>query len=180
MGRQFQIYLLPSDAVRLIEVLRSEIGLNLLASRSPTPMPAKVVLPTQIHAGFTRVDCLLVPDDSASLRTEFLEKQNQWIINTLFSEVIEVRGCHFDEKTLKRGRFFYDTRFYQSQLRQEKSPIFLRWAEHIFKTAKKFLTRVSDLEAYVGPDAERWRSAGGAFVALSIKNSSSSPNQPKQ
>lgn len=57
MARQFQVYLLPSDAVRLLEVLRHEVGLRLLASRSPEPKPIEVESPVQTSAGYIRVDC---------------------------------------------------------------------------------------------------------------------------
>jgi hypothetical protein len=169
MGRQFQVYLLPSDAVRLLEVLRQEVGLRLLASRSPEPKPIEAESPVQTSAGYTRVDCLIAPADLITVKLELLEKQNSWSVNTLFSEVIEFSGCHYDKTTLKRGRLFYDTGFYRSEVWQEKSKYFLNWAETIFKTAKKSLKRSASLDAYIGKDADHWHSIGGEFVALSIK-----------
>jgi hypothetical protein len=170
MGRQFQVYLLPSDAVRLIKLLRQEVGLRLLASRSPGPHPIDLESPVHTEAGFTRIDCLLTPDDSISVKSAHLEKQGHWSVNTLFSEVVEFSGCHFDERTLKRGRLFYDSGFYKDEHWHDKSPYFLKWAETLFKTAKKSLKRDSHLDAYVGEDAGRWHRSGGAFVALSIKD----------
>jgi|ERR1044071_654725 hypothetical protein len=170
MGRQFQVYLLPSDAVRLLEALRQEVGLRLLASRSPGPQPTETGSPVHTDAGFTRVDCLLAPDDSISVKLDHLEKQNLWSVNTLVSEVVEFSGCHFNEKTLKSGRLFYDKGFYRGEQWQEKSPRFLKWADLVFQTAKKSIKRVSSLDAYIGEDAERWHSAGGVLVTLSIKD----------
>lgn len=170
MGRQFRIYLLPSDAVRLIEVLRQEVGLRLFASRSPGPQPIETDSPVHTEAGFTRVDCLLTPDNSISVKMDHLEKRNLWSINTLFSEVVEFSGCHFNEKTLKSGRLFYDKGFYSGEQWHEKSPRFLKWADLVFQTTKKSIKRVSSLDAYIGEDAERWHSAGGVLVTLSIKD----------
>jgi hypothetical protein len=169
MGRQFQVYLLPSDAVRLLEVLRQEVGLRLLASRSPSPQPIEVESPVQTSAGYTRVDCLIAPADLVTVKLDRLEKQGCWSVDTLFSEVIEFQGCHYDKATLKRGRLFYDTGFYKSEIWQEKSNHFLNWAEAAFKAAKKSLKRSSSLDAYIGKDADDWHSIGGEFVALSIK-----------
>jgi hypothetical protein len=169
MGRQFQVYLLPSDAVRLLEVLRQEVGLRLFASRSPEPQPIEVESPVQTSAGYTRVDCLIAPADSITVKLDSLEKQSCWSVNTLFSEVIEFSGCHYDKTTLKRGRLFYDAGFYRSEVWQEKSKYFLNWAEAIFKTAKKSLKRSPSLDAYIGKDADHWHYIGGEFVALSIK-----------
>lgn len=78
-------------------------------------------------------------------------------LNTLFSEVVEFSGCHFNEKTLKRGRLFYDIGFYNGEQWQEKSPRFLKWTEIAFKTAKKSIKRAPSFDAYIGADAERWR-----------------------
>lgn len=164
MGRQFQVYLLPSDAANLVELIRQQVGLSLLASRTPTPNRIEIETPIRINAGFARVDCLLAPDDSAVVKIEHLEKQNQWTVNTLFSEVIEFNGCHFDERTLKRGRLFYDKGFYLDELWLEKSINFLKWAELVFKVAKKSLNRISSLDAYVGADAAQWRSNGGVLL----------------
>jgi hypothetical protein len=170
MGRQFRIYLLPSDVARLVEILRHDVGLRLLASRSPRPEPIETESPVQTDSGFTRVDCLLAPDYAISAKLDHLAKQNFWSVNTLFSEVVEFSGCHFNEKTLKSGRLFYDKGFYRDEQWQEKSPRFLKWAEIVFKTAKKSIKRVPSLDAYIGEDAERWHSAGGLLVALSIKD----------
>jgi hypothetical protein len=109
MARQFQVYLVPSDAIRLLEVLRQEVGLRLLASQSPEPQPIEVKSPLQTSAGYTRVDCLITPADSITVKLDSLEKQGCWSVNTLLSEVIEFNGCHYNKATLKRGRLFYDT-----------------------------------------------------------------------
>ncbi len=169
MGRQFQVYLLPSDALSLVELLQKEVGLRLLSTRSQKPHPIVVESPIRSEAGFIRIDCLLAPNDSASIKFNHLEQLNQWNINTLLSEVIEFSGCHFDNSTLKRGRFFYDVGFYAAKQWERKAPDFLLWAESIFKVTKRFLSRVPKLDAYLGADAKLWHSTGGIFVELSIK-----------
>jgi hypothetical protein len=169
MGKQFQVYLLPSDADQLVERLRHELGLTLFASRSSRPEPVEGASSVRIVSGLARVDCLLAPDLLVPIKLDYVEKQRYWSINTLFSEVVEFSGCHFDGKTLKRGRFFYDRGFYSAERWQEKSPDFLAWAEKLFRTTKKSLKRVSTLDAYVGEDAELWRSGGGVFTSFSRK-----------
>jgi hypothetical protein len=117
------MYLLSSDAIRLLEVLRQEVGLRLLASRSPEPHPIEVKSPLQTSVGYTRMDCLIAPADSITVKLNSLEKQGCWSVNTLFSEVIEFSGCHYNKTTLKRGRLFYDTGFYRSELWQASSAV---------------------------------------------------------
>jgi hypothetical protein len=170
MGKQFQVYLLGSDAVALIQTLRQKTDVHLVASRSSDPEPVELELPLRTQEGLSREDCLLAPSLPGALKLDHISSQGYWVVNTLFSEAIEFRGCHFDERTLKRGRFFYDRGFYKKAGHwQEKSPAFLKWAETVFATAKKSLTYIKGLDAYVGRDAERWHATGGLFVSLSIK-----------
>src|SRR5262249_51518887 len=112
MGKQFQVYLLPTDAAILVETLHERVAFRLLSTRSSRPEPVEAESPVLTESGFTRADCLLVPDLSVSIKLDYIEKQALWVINTLHSEVIEFSGCHFDGQTLKRGRFFYDPGFY--------------------------------------------------------------------
>ncbi len=169
MGKQFQIYLLPSDAITLLIRLRQKVDIRMLASRSVGQDPVEIESPVQTDGGIPRVECLLVPDLSVRIKLDYIENQDHWSVNTLCSEVVEVSGCHFDEKTLKRGRFFYDSGFYNASHWADKSPRFLEWSETLFRAAKKSLKRVSSLDAYVGEDADHWLSTGGIFVRLAIK-----------
>ncbi len=74
------------------------MGLRLLASRSSGPELLEID-PSTLGDGKTKLeDCLFVPDLLVRIKLDQIEKQGYWIVNTLFSEVIEFR------KTLKRGR----------------------------------------------------------------------------
>lgn len=112
---------------------------------------------------------MLAPDLSVPITLDHIERQGCWVINTLHSEVIEFSGCHFDGKTLKRGRLFYDSGFYKADRWEEKSSHFQKWAEALFRAVKRSLKRVPALDAYVGEDADRWCSAGGVFVSIAVK-----------
>lgn len=173
MGKQFQIYLLPSDTARLVDELRQKVGIRLLAVRSPGPEAVEGELPIRTELRLAPLKCLLAPDLSIpiEIKLDYIEKQGYWIVDALFSDVIEFSGCYFDEKTLQRGRFFCDPGFFDAEQWKEKSPRFLEWADRLFRTAKKSLKRVPGLDAYVGVDAEQWRSSGGVFVELAIKGS---------
>jgi hypothetical protein len=169
MGRQVQIYLLPSDAVKLIAILKQKADLRLLSGHSTTSEPHEVDSPILTAGGTTRADCLIAPI-RASIRAEYIESQNLWSVDTLVSEVIELTACYFDGTSIKRGRMYYQVGFYNGNgVWQDKSPEFLSWAEMIFRTAKRFLKRDKALDAYVGEDAYRWRASGGLFIDLAIK-----------
>ena len=170
MGRQFQIYLLPSDAERLIQILQKECGLCMFSTRSQEPNPVLLESPVRSEAGFARIDCLLAPNSSISIKLDHLKQRNEWVINTLLSEVIEFSGCHFDRRTLKRGRLFYDVGFYEAKQWRHKSQDFVQWAETIFSVAKNALNRLPKIDAYMGRNAELWHSTGGILVELSTKD----------
>ena len=173
MGRQFQVYLLPSDAVRLIQTLRQGLSLRILARRSSSATPVEMESPIiTTSAEYMGIGCFLTAGPSSIIKTRQVEAQDYWTLDLAMSEVIEFGGCFLrpDKKSFDRGRFFYETGFYNAEGEwQSKSMDFLNWAENVFKTAKKSLKRDQGLEAYVGEDATRWRIEGGTFIAMAIK-----------
>jgi hypothetical protein len=169
MGRQFQIYLLPSDAAKLVDILKQGVELRLLSARSITSAWSEIDSPILTEGRVTRADCLISPM-RASIRMKHIEGQNLWSVDTLVSEVIEFKACYFDGTSIKRGRMYYHAGFYDGNgAWRNKSPEFLSWAGRIFKIAKHFLKRDKALDAYIGKDAYQWRSSGGVFIELAIQ-----------
>ncbi len=173
MGRQFQIYLLPSDAVRVVETLRQRLTVRLLSRRSDNANPVEMESPiVSTQANYTGIDCLLVESLHYSIKMHHVETQRYWSVDTSLSEAIEFTGCFLrpDKKSFDRGRLFFNAGYYNDVGKwQEKSPHFLKWADAVFKAAKRSLKRYPNLDAYVGQDAERWRAEGGVFIKMAIK-----------
>lgn len=171
MGKQFRVYLLPSDVTKLLDALRASNDLLLLGRESENSSPRVLESPLVTEAGITRADCLLVADPSMSISMD-RTKRGVWSIDTLVSEVIEFNACYCDGKTIKQGRLYYNEGFYNdTHVWQEKSLKFLRWAGAIFRVAKRFLIKMDEMTAYSGEDAARWRRDGGIFIAYAVKGS---------
>ena len=88
-----------------------------------------------------------------------------WVVDDLRSPVVQFDGGFFDEKTLRPGRLFYDTGYYNENGEWVDKPVeFLKWADSILRMAKKMIRRDPVFDAYVGNSAADWlASTGGQF-----------------
>lgn len=168
MSKQFDIYVLPSDANSLVEELRTRFGLRVLQERSPTIVP--IELPSPVRAtsnwlrtsGSTSIRCYLAPMDGRTV-SHYCEGPDEWIIEPM-SEAIEFSGCDHDGWTLFVGRFYFQTAFVNGGEWVKKSPKFMTWADAVFRYTRRVLRRDRDLDAYVGKDASGFRQTGGVFT----------------
>ena len=165
-----QIYLTPEDVADFESALRAHSDVILSSSSSsPRPVVAASVIvqtpETKCADGY-----IVRPGDVGRVSMLAVSPQDRWTVDALRSPVIELFGCHFDGKTLKRGRLFYDQGFYESTgVWVEKPMDFDAWAKDVFKLARKMFKRDPKLDAYVGPRAMEWHSKfNGTFVALSF------------
>jgi hypothetical protein len=168
MSRQFHLYLLPADVDSLLHTLRSKLGISLIQSSSPRPIPSRMESPIckgglQLKTATVRVDCCLTPPKEADIRMRFVPILSHWSVQTE-SEVIEFEGCEFDGSVLVRGRFYFQNDLLVDDMIVPKRKEFLTWADKVFRLAKKSLHRSKTLDAYVGEHAKKWRQSGGRFA----------------
>jgi hypothetical protein len=170
MGKQIQIYLAPQDVIDFELALKSR-GAVILRRSSPERRPAISGTARVQTPEATGVDGYIArADDIEHVSLRAVPAQSVWAVDSLRSPVIEFFGCHFDQKTLKRGRLFYDPGFYDAKgTWVEKPKDFEDWAKDIFKLARKMFKKDSKLDAYIGPEAKEWQSkAQVSFVSLSF------------
>jgi len=169
MSRQFQLYLLPSDADALIRELKSTIDLKIIQDESPTPVPVELQSPVRNHSTRFRnvqassIRCNLMQASGAQLQMNFYKNPDRWIPDES-AEVIESSGCDFNGALLLIGRFYVQTDKLVGNEILDKRPEFTKWADTVFRKAKKLLHYNSELAAYVGNDAANFRKQGGRFV----------------
>jgi len=169
MGRQFRLYLLPSDANTLVDQLRSRFGAKIVVDYSPVYELFEIDAPYQEgSAGSLEPVCsssrfYLAPQTSL-LKRNFYAKPNWWVIDS-DSEGIEFCGCQFDGMTVLIGRFWYQRDFVRDLHIVSKSAEFLIWAEAVYRYTKGFLNYESKIDAYLGEAAIRFRQNGGQFVS---------------
>jgi hypothetical protein len=170
MGRQIRVYLLPIDAELLLNELKHEHGLRILAGTSPRPECLEVSSPiTNPQRG--RFDLLhfgqhyLAPKKS-EIPMRWLDKQERWYVDSEQSEAIEFSPCDFGPGVLVESRFYYQI----DKLSPAKDAIvpysaeFVTWAERVFRSLKKRLRYDKGLDAYVSNEADLWAQQGGRFV----------------
>jgi hypothetical protein len=174
MSRQFRFFLLPSDADALIADLRDRVGLRLIDAKSSGPEPVDIDSPMHNVAsrrdGKTAVSayCYLTAATGADVKMKYIANQGYWLVHEERSEVIQFSGLEFDGEILLEGRFYFQTDFLQGDAIWAKSDEFLKWAACIFRRAKATLSYSKGLDAYVGADAEIWRTKGGQFAWMWI------------
>ena len=161
MGHQINFFLGQSDLVELETRLTRVGDLTILHSRSPKPEP-KVVESVNFTEDRKQWSFYLVR--SADLNNVLIKEvvaQGYWVVNTLFSPVVELDRFHYDGQVLKRGRLYYVDGFYDPQgLWIEKPANFKAWAKRLFTAARKTLVYDKKLGAYIGPEAALMRISG--------------------
>ena len=161
MGHQINFFLGPNDLAELETRLRSVGDLTILHSRSPNPEP-KVVENVQFtEDGKVWFIYLVRSADLSDVVLKEVAAQGHWVVNSLFSPVVELDRCRYDGKVLKLGRLHYEDGFYDSRgLWVEKPAEFKAWAKRLFTAARKTLVHDKKLGAYIGPEAAQMRSEG--------------------
>lgn len=172
MSKQFQLYVLPSDADALVEEIRSRFGVRILSENSPSSEPTELSSPVheqsmKFRTGEpTSIRCYLAPVFGC-VKVNYYQKPNHWVIQPE-SEAIQFSGCDFDGKTLFVGRMYFQTDDLQEGKIVNKGEEFLKWANNVFRFSKRQLNRDSalgPLGAYVGKDAAIFRQKGGKFAS---------------
>ena len=177
MGKQMQIYLAPEDVAEFETALKSR-GLVILRRSSSRAQPVISDTAKVQKAETTAIDGYIVKaSDIEHVSMRAVSKEAHWTVDALRSPVIEFFGCHFDGKTLKRGRLFYDQGFYDSAgAWVDKPKDFDALAKDVFKFARKTFPKDPNLDAYVGPKAREWQlKSHGAFVSLSFSRPPKKP-----
>jgi hypothetical protein len=170
MSRQFQFFLLPSDAEALIADLRDCIGLKLIDGKSSKPEPIEIHSPVREYPSHwtgkktVGVNCYLAAATGADVKMHYIAKQEYWLVHEERSEVIEFHGNDWDGEILEAGRFYVKTDSLLKDAIWPKREEFLKWADRIFRRAKTRLIYSKGLDAYIGPDARDWRSSSGRFA----------------
>lgn len=168
MSRQFQLYVLPSDAQTLIEEFRNRFGVRILDPKSLTREPLELSSPILGYSTWFKknksssIDCYLARAE-ARIDSIFFQNLREWTIRPT-SEAIEFSGCDFDGETLSVGRLYYQTDVLIDGRIEKKRDEFLKWANDVFRAAKRALIRDVELDAYVGKDAAEFRRMGGKFA----------------
>jgi hypothetical protein len=92
--------------------------------------------------------------------------QSHWVVNSLFSPVVELDRCFYNGEVLKPGRLYYEDGFFDRDKWVKKPPEFTAWAKRILAAARKTLKYDRQILAYLGPEASQMRSRGIDFKLI--------------
>lgn len=103
--------------------------------------------------------------DIKSIKNEFINEQNYYLIDEFESPVIELRRCLFDGKILKGSRLYFIKAFYDSNDRLvDKPQDFINCAQSVLKWIKKHYNKDSKNGDYFSPKAEDWKNNNGEIA----------------
>jgi len=140
MGRQFSYYCLAADLAKIQDHVFEEARAQLATCEKR--LGADHIVPVSRfelaadRMGKDTLFLLLLPP--VELQLEVFDGP---FLDTVKSHLIEVGRCYTDGEFIRRGRFWYETRFYVDDQLYEKPREFVAWAEGIFRNTKKLLAR---------------------------------------
>jgi hypothetical protein len=147
--------------------LRNKFAVRLIKDKSATPEPQEVhsaVEGKECRPNWTHVRCFIAPAGEIKVQTRYISEQHYWSVDGNYSELIEFSGCDYNGGRLVIGRFYFHTEFLLGNTIWPKEKTFLKWADQIFRAAKKSLTYSKASDVYVGADAAKWKENGGVFL----------------
>jgi hypothetical protein len=159
MGQQVNFYLTPKDLDAVAECIHKCGEYLILHDRSPTRKSRIVPSFNFEENGEQWLFFNLVrPDDLAAVKTYYVPEQKYWIIDhRMRCPVLEFDSCFFDGAKMRRGRLYFQTRYYAKNGELVTKPdSFVKWARRVLAAIKKPLHYDPDRGVYIGPDTMKW------------------------
>lgn len=168
MGHQVNFFVTPADLLDLEAAIRAAGDVCFLVDSSPTCEPVEldtIAAEPATESPGSRTCFIAQRKDLRAVNTRFIKAQNNWLIESAESPVIEFSPGMFSGTRLTRGRAYFasDLRF-RPEL---PSPDFVRWGDGVLARIKKKLTRHPEFAPpwlYFGPSAMQWIRSSGAIM----------------
>jgi hypothetical protein len=114
---------------------------------------AELAIPIS-EAGKVPLSCFLAPSEEP--QNVVIEKLSpvKTIVDIDRSNLLEIWRPFYDGKVIRRGRFYYQDRFFEAGALAPKDPEFCKWADRVLSRVKRTLRYDKTLGAYFGADAE--------------------------
>ena len=169
---QINFFFMPSDILEIDAYIRNN-DLLLVSD----PMPTKTLrIVDSISTYETELDkklnkkYIIRKSDKSNISIKHIKEQGYYLVNETPSPCIEVLYSNFDlnkDKTMNRGRFYYNRNYYDENTLQTKDEGFIQFAADFFKWIKKNFKNVK-LEGYedflVSERTLTWIKSGGVLL----------------
>lgn len=158
MGRQINFYLGPSDEIDFERSLRRADDIVFLQERGPEPTIVELKTTTRTEGQWSRI--IVTQRSLVNLLTpRLIPTLGLWTIDNLDQPVVQFDTCFRDETVITPGRLFRQDSHFVGELLVRKPDSFVRWADSLYRYARKFLTK-SGVIYYTGPQAAQMHRDG--------------------
>ena len=162
MGHQVNFYMLPDDLAEFEQMLQRQSGVVFLNAWFSTPAVERLPALAIPEMGKTQLMVYLAREaDVPYIHTTAIRSQQHWIVDEGRSPVVEFTRCYYDGKMIRRGRLYFNTRFYDEAGHWVGKPHdFVRWADGLLRWIRKHYRKDPHTTFYVGSHAWQWTSQG--------------------
>lgn len=158
MAKQFSFLATHIDMQILEAALRTTDDFEILSDRTPegdhgTLMPLSALAMPASRVGNESLFCFLSPREAPRNIVIQRDSAVKIHVDTQRSHLIEVWRPFFDDRTIRRGRFYYQNKVLTNGRIVPKDADFCSWADAVMTRARKSLRLDKSQGAYVGAEA---------------------------
>jgi hypothetical protein len=166
MGKQVTFYMLPHDEQTFVDHVLSQSGVVMLGTAFLDKAPRIIErLPEHNEPDLWRW-MVFFWDTGLPFMNRYNESQQgphsgMDYLDRLRAHVIEFsRSGLREDGTLRRGRVWIETAYFEGEQLVYKDPRFVRWYDRIARWLRRRYRKLKPL-IYIGPQADEWYQAGG-------------------
>jgi len=163
MGRQINFFLHPGDHGGFDELLKSFGDVVLFRHYQYSDVLTTIddTLIRDIDKEKNRV-YLMRPTDFKGIGLEYVENHHYWYVNNRSLPVLHFDRSVYNNKSIQRGRLYFEPRYVKDTEWVNKPDDFIHWADKILKTVRSRLKKYkyqmgnSNYTEYLGACALKW------------------------
>lgn len=175
MGRQINFFLSSDDQKDFDAFLKTFDDICFLGyfnkSNSPTIIDDTIIL-DQLKDG--RRVYIVRKKDLKNIKFSFIEKFNYWLIDDSLSPVLHFDRCISINNDLRSGRLYFEPKYVENLLWDEKDVDFIKWSDGIIAKARRYFKKYKfkyesssyEYTAYFGTNAMKLIEEGKAEIGL--------------
>jgi len=146
--------MLPNDFLEFEKFLQLEDDVRFLERRLSTPdvqTYAKPISHISSLEKYTPYLFLVRVTDLEKIKVKYITAQNYWVIEEANSMGVEYIRPFFDGRTVRRGRLYCPTSFYDNNYLVKMPEEYLRWAKRLIDWIHRYCSKEQHSFFYISP-----------------------------